>query len=155
MSLSEPESSPPKWFRPLARWGLSVLRPVLPESWFYRLEHAAWFIFVGGLNTGLSYVIFVLLLNLFSLPRTFALLGAYGLGMVIAYHSFSRFVFRTGVKGAVPRFVFAYILLYLSNKGLLDAVVGFGLGEELGQFLLLPVVALLSYLLNKILVFRT
>lgn len=154
-SARPPVPAVPEWFRPLVRWGLACLRPFLPGPWLARLEHAAWFVFVGVLNTGLSYVIFVLLLNLAGLVRWQALLGAYGLGMIISFQSFSRFVFVSGARWAWIRFVVAYALLYAINRLLLDAVVHLGgAGEELSQFLLLPVVALLSYFLNKTLVFR-
>lgn len=151
-----PHDDVPRWFHPLARFGLAILRPFLPASWLQRLEHMAWFIFVGTMNTGLSYVVFVVLLNLIALERTAALFGAYGLGMLVSYQSFSRFVFQKGEqRGAFIRFIFAYILLFGTNKLILDGMIYVsGFSEELAQFLLLPVVAALSYLFNKILVFR-
>ncbi len=154
-SPASPALPVPRWFQPLARRGLALLRPFLPAPWLARLEHAAWFVFIGTVNTGLSYVIFVVLLNLFGCVRWQALLGAYGLGMCISFQSFSRFVFVSGEKRTWTRFILAYILLYGANKLLLDTVVyAAGLSEELAQFLLLPVVAALSYFLNKLLVFR-
>lgn len=145
----------PRWFKRVSGWGLAVLKPILPEKILHWLEHAAWFITVGSANTLLAYLIFVALLNWGGLDRTLALLGAYALGMVISYHSFGRLVFGHGQRMAWAKFGVSQFTLYLANKLLLDLMVwASGFSEELSQFLLLPVVALISYLLNRFFVFR-
>lgn len=160
LHMSEPVVSSsslpvPRWFSRLTGFGIALLRPFLPAGWLKRLEHAAWFIAVGGLNTLLSYLIFVFAVKVLGLEKGMALLVGYGLGMIIAYQNFSRFVFTGGAKGAWMRFAPGYVALFLANWGLLAGLMAIsGWSEVLAQFLLLPVVAALSYLLNRFLVFR-
>lgn len=157
--MTEPVSSPafpvPRWFSRLTRFGIALLRPFLPSRWLSWLEHAAWFIAVGGFNTLLSYIIFVICVTVLELARGPALLVGYGLGMLIAYQNFSRFVFTGGASGAWLRFAPGYVALFLANWGLLAGLMAIsGWSEVLSQFLLLPVVAGLSYGLNRFLVFK-
>ncbi len=157
--MTEPVSPPalpvPRWFSRLTQFGIALLRPILPGRWLNWLEHAAWFIAVGGFNTLLSYLIFVFCVTVLGLQRGPALLIGYGLGMLIAYQNFSRFVFTGGAAGARLRFAPGYVALFLANWGLLAGLMTVsGWSEVLAQFLLLPVVAGLSYLLNRFLVFK-
>lgn len=154
-SESKAHHPAPRWFKVISGWGLALLKPVLPARWLSWLEHAAWFLTIGTFNTALAYVLFVGFLNLAGLSRGWALFFAYFIGMFVAYQSFSRLVFAGGRQLAWARFGPAYIVLYLANKGLLELMVwGSGFSEELSQFLLLPVVAGLSYLINRFFVFR-
>ena len=149
--------SVPRWFSCLSALGLGLLRPFVPASVLARLEHAAWFIAVGAFNTLLSYLMFVGFLNLAGASRGWALFGAYGLGMFVAYYNFSRLVFKGGARGLAAwlRFAPGYVVLFAANRLLLEGLVlASGWSEELSQFLLLPVVALLSYLINRFMVFR-
>lgn len=156
MNVPVPPAFPvPRWFSALTGWGLGVLRPFLPSHWIERLEHAAWFIAVGAFNTFLSYLIFVFSVKVLGFERGMALLVGYGLGMIIAYQNFSRFVFTGGAAGAWRRFAPGYVLLFLANWGLLVGLMALsGWSEVLAQFLLLPVVAALSYVINRFLVFK-
>ncbi len=145
----------PRWFSRLADFGLALLRPFLPVPWLNALRHGAWFIAVGMLNTMIGYALFVVFLNVFELSRIAALLAAYAVAYFISFQTFSRFVFIGGGWGAFVRFAPSQLLLYLCNQGLLEVFVrATDWSEELCQFLLLPVVALLSYIFNRILVFR-
>lgn len=154
-SESKAHRPAPRWFKVVSGWGLALLKPILPARWLSWLEHAAWFLTIGTFNTALAYVLFVGFLNLAGLSRGWALFVAYFIGMFVAYQSFSRLVFAGGRQLAWVRFGPAYIVLYLANKGLLELMVwGSGFSEELSQFLLLPVVAGLSYLINRFFVFR-
>ena len=145
----------PQWFSRLSHLGLAVLRPFLPAAWLKWLEHMAWFVAVGGFNTLASYLIFCLAVEGVGLGRGLSLFIGYGLGMLIAYQNFSRFVFSGANGRAWLRFAPAYVVLFLANWGLLVGLMWLsGWGEVLVQFLLLPVVAALSYLLNRFFVFR-
>jgi putative flippase GtrA len=145
----------PAWFRRLSGFGLALLRPILPPRWLTWLEHGAWFIAVGMFNTLLGYLMFVAFLNWLHMGRVAALMLAYGIGIFIAYYNFSRYVFTGGSQSAWMRFAPVYLLIYACNQGLLELFVrASGWSEELCQFLLLPVIALLSYVFNRLLVFR-
>lgn len=149
------EAAPPRFVMALIRFGLGVVRPFLPARYMAALEHAGLFIFMGVMNNIASYIIYVLLLNLLPLTRSEALVGAYGLGMFVAYYNFSRFVFSSQVRYVGLRFGLAYIALYLINLGMLEALVwASSLSDELAQFLLIAPVAGFSYLINRYIVFR-
>jgi len=141
-----------------ARLVLFFMRPcafLLPPAFQANIEQFARFLVVGGLNTGLSYLIYVLVLNVFSLSHGTALLVGYVGGAAFAFFSFGALVFGGALSGLrMLRFILGYVVLYLVNLGLLTALIGLGLGEELAQFLLLPVVAAVSFLINRLFVFR-
>lgn len=146
----------PRWFSRLAHLGLQLLRPFVPALWLQRLEQAAWFIAVGGLNTLISYLVFCLIINVTPFGRVVSLFLAYFLGGFVTYHNFGRLVFYGASLQAFKRSVPVYILLYGCNQALLELL--FRLThwpEELCQFLLLPVVAALSFVFNRVLVFRS
>lgn len=142
----------------LARIALVFMRPLarfMPADFRNNLEQFARFLVVGGMNTGLSYIIYVVTLNLFTISHGLALFIGYVGGAVFAFFSFGALVF--GGQLTLPRlirFIVGYIVLYLINWGLLTGLIRLGLGEELAQFLLLPVVAAISFLINRLFVFR-
>lgn len=152
---SSADFAPPAWFSRLSAFGLALLRPFLPAKVIGWLDHAAWFIAVGGFNTLMSYLLFVMAIKLLGLGKGGALMVGYGLGMLIAYQNFSRFVFKGGASDAWLRFAPGYVVLFFANWGLLALLVYVsGWSEVLSQFLLLPVVAALSYIINRFMVFR-
>lgn len=162
-SLPNPSSEPthpipnvPLWFASLTQWALDYASAFLPARWIAVLEHALWFIFIGTVNTLLSYVIFLIFLLGFDVARGWALLAAYGLGMAISFFTFSKLVFTDSAlsKSTLLRFFLGYVILYFANRGMLNGmVIHTPLSEAVSQFLLLPVVALLSYVVNRLMVF--
>lgn len=145
----------PRWFSVLTDLGLALLRPFLPAAWLSALRHGAWFIAVGGFNTICGYLLFVAFLNLLHLSRFTALFLAYFSFYFVAYYLFSRFVFTGGSRGALLRFAPSQMIVYGSNQLLLEVFVRLShWPEELCQLLLLPVVAIISYTANRLIVFR-
>jgi putative flippase GtrA len=130
---------------PAAKW--------LPQAWQGNINQLARFVVVGAVNTLVSYLVFVALLNLVHLTKTEALIGAYICGATFAYFSFGALVF--GPYGKWGRFVLGYVALYFANLGMLNGLMWFsGWSEEFSQLLLLAPVALLSFLINRLFVFR-
>lgn len=134
------------------------LLALIPERYRADFTQIARFLVVGAINTGLSYLIYVAVLNFFAAPRAIALVVGYGLGAIFAFFSFGNLVFG-GAKPTperVIRFALGYVVLYLINLGMLNGLISLtGWSEELSQFLLLPAVAATSYLINRLFVFRS
>jgi putative flippase GtrA len=145
----------PRWFTRLTDLGLALLKPFLPARWISALRHGAWFIAIGGFNTICGYLLFVAFLNLLQLSRVMSLFLAYFSFYFVAYYLFSRFVFTGGSRGALLRFAPSQVIVYGSNQLLLEVFVRLShWPEELCQLLLLPAVAVISYMANRLIVFR-
>jgi putative flippase GtrA len=111
------------------------------------------FLFVGLLNTMVGYLIYLAVLLADAGPGL-ALAVATGVGAVFNYFSTGRLVFSHGGLGRLPLFLLAYAVIYLVNLGLLYGLVALGMPPRYGQLVLLPLIAILSYLIFKLAVFR-
>ena len=111
------------------------------------------FLFVGGLNTPFSYVIYAILI-LLNVHYTLATLISTILGIIFNFFTTGSIVFRNRKLSLMLRFFLVYGFTYLVNILLLsffetkqvDMLIA-------GAIVTLPV-ALLSYFLNAKLVFR-
>lgn len=111
------------------------------------------FLFVGGLNTLFSYVIYAILI-LLNVHYTLATLISTILGIIFNFFTTGSIVFRNRKLSLMLRFFLVYGFTYLVNILLLsffetkqvDMLIA-------GAIVTLPV-ALLSYFLNAKLVFR-
>ncbi len=111
------------------------------------------FLFVGGLNTLFSYVIYAILI-LLNVHYTLATLISTILGIIFNFFTTGSIVFRNRKLSLMIRFFLVYGFTYLVNILLLsffetkqvDMLIA-------GAIVTLPV-ALLSYFLNAKLVFR-
>jgi|GEM_PF-688989 len=114
------------------------------------IKHWLRFVVGGGINTAVTYLVY-LGLSLF-LSYQSAFLFAYVLGIVIAYGINSRFVFR--VPLSFRRF-FAYPLAYLLQYGLSAVLLEicvehFRVSEKLAPLLVTIVMIPPSYIINKL-----
>lgn len=107
---------------------------------------------VGGLNTAFGFGMYALLLAV-GLHYTVAVGLGTILGVLFNYVTTGRLVFGYSGAGAAPRFVAVYGVLYLVNITGIALLKQVGASDLLGGFLMLPVAALLGYLLNARLVF--
>lgn len=111
------------------------------------------FIFSGGLNTLVTYVVYLILLNIFSYKLSFTI--SYILGIVLSYALNRYWVFKT--TGTIKRIILfpgIYLIQYLF--GLLVAFVWVeivGLGEKTAPLasiaLSIPITFFLTRLLFK------
>lgn len=111
------------------------------------------FLVVGGLNTAFSYGVFAgaLFVGLHYAAASFASIS---LGMLFGFLLQGRFVFGNTDLKLLGRFLLVATLLYLTHTGLLKIAAHYGLNLYLaGAVLTLPL-ALLSFLINKLVVFR-
>lgn len=111
------------------------------------------FLFVGALNTLFGYGVFAgsVLAGLGAMP---ALVLTYLVGVPFNYLTTGRLVFRITHWRAFVRFVLAYAVIYAFNVALFKAVEALGAGPLLAQALCVPVVAVFSFLLFKLHVFK-
>jgi putative flippase GtrA len=111
------------------------------------------FLFVGLLNTGFGYGVFVLLV-LLKLGPGVALFVATALGVLFNYMTTGRLVFAAKGLGRLPYFAAVYGLTFVLNLWSLRFLLSEGLSPILAQAILLPVMVMLNFALNKIFVFR-
>lgn len=143
----------PAWFSAFSQWGINTFLPFLPKKTRDFLQHIAWFLVIGGINTLIGYLLYVAFLNLAHLPVNWALAAAYIVGMTASYLNFKIWVFESENRQRFLRFVFGAGLVYVSNLFMLHEIIWLGLSEELAQLVLLPFLAAFSYIVNRYLVF--
>lgn len=118
-----------------------------------RLVQFVRFVLVGGLNTLVGYSLFAVLF-LLSGDHRIALLVATVLGVLFNFVTTGRLVFGNRRWGRLPLFVGIYALTFALNLGALELLAAAGVAPLLGQLLVLPAVVVLSFLGNRLVVFR-
>lgn len=110
------------------------------------------FLLVGALNTAFGYGVFV---GCLWLGMHYAIAGAIStvLGVLFNFKSTGKFVFGSTGNRRLPHFVGVYAIIYLVNVLALGVMLQFGIPEWLGGLILLLPSAILSYVLNRQLVF--
>lgn len=111
------------------------------------------FLAVGVLNTLFGYGVFSILV-LAHLEPGIALAIATIAGVIFNYFTTGRLVFASSGIGQLPRFVAVYGLTFLVNLLALHRLTGAGLSPLLAQAIMLPIMVILTFVLNKLLVFR-
>lgn len=111
------------------------------------------FLVVGAVNTVFGYSVFAALV-LFGMDPMPALVLTYVIGALFNFFTTRRFVFQHPGGDAFLRFVAAYVVIYLFNAGLFKLVVAAGAAPLMAQALCLPMVAIFSFFLFKLHVFK-
>ena len=129
-----------------------VERPALPgdraRAQFIR------FVVVGALNTVFGYAVFALLIMALMPPQP-ALLLTYVVGVIFNFWTTGRWVFGHARLDAFPRFVFAYMIIYLFNSALFHGIGRLDAPPLVAQALCIPIVAVFAFFLLKFRVFRS
>lgn len=110
------------------------------------------FVLVGCLNTGFSYSLYALFLWL-GLNFALANLLAFVISLLFSFGTQGKLVFGNHDWRLLWRFVLAWIVIYLFNVGLIALLVRMHLSPYLAGALALVPVTLLSYLVQKFVVF--
>ena len=111
------------------------------------------FLFVGGINTLFGYLVFSAFI-LLQVHYAIALLLATILGILFNFFTTGRIVFRNNDPKLIIKFFGVYGITYLIGLLFLKIFDSYHVNLLIaGAILLLPN-AMLSYLLNKVLVFR-
>lgn len=110
------------------------------------------FILVGVLNTAFSYLVYAALL-LAGLNFALANLGAVLLGILFSFRTQGALVFSNSSPRLIFRYAAFWLIIYLCNIGLIKLLLSFGLNAYVAGALALPPIVLLSYVVQKYLVF--
>lgn len=110
------------------------------------------FLFVGALNAFFAYVIYAFFVAL-SLKPNFALFFQYIIGVLWNFKTTGSIVFKNKDNALLFKFILTYVFTFLINSFLLHNLVP-KLGNYLSQALLIPFMAVISFLLFKFWVFK-
>lgn len=125
---------------------------LIKRLWAMRLVR---FFVIGVVNTLFSYIIFSLL-SLIGLHYSLAKLISTVLGIIFNFFTTGRIVFNNHDNRLVFRFFFVYGITYLVDLLFLYLMVDKGgLNQMIAEAIATVPVALLSYLLNSLLTFKT
>jgi len=111
------------------------------------------FLAVGLLNTAFGYAVFAVLV-LAGMPPMPALVLTYVVGITFNFFTTGRLVFGSRRNSAFVRFVAAYGVIYLANLALYKLAESAGAPPLVAQALCLPPVAVFSFVIFKLHVFR-
>ncbi len=112
------------------------------------------FFAVGLVNTAFGYAIFYLVWRE-TLDATIAAAVSTVIGALFNFLSIGRLVFGSSDPRFLGRFVAVYGLLFLVDALALKALEHYGAAASIAQAALTPLLAALSYLLNRDFVFRS
>ncbi len=116
------------------------------------------FLMTGGVNTLFGYFVYVCGIVLFNLHYFWAVMWSYIIGTTFSFVTFRAFVFTGGGRGLLQsylRFIPTYIALFVINEILLFAFVDvMNWNKLIAQAGVIPVCAALSFVINKIFVFK-
>lgn len=120
-----------------------------------RLAHSTLvrFVAVGVLNTAFSYLFYAALV-LAGLDYRWSLTVCSAVAIVWNFNTTGRLVFGNRRQALIVKFVVGYGAIYLVNLGLLVLLARLGVGELARQAVALPLIVVLSFLLNRGWVFR-
>jgi putative flippase GtrA len=111
------------------------------------------FLFVGGINTIFSYLLYASLV-LIGLDYRVTITVCTVITIIWNYFTTGHFVFDNRRLGLIFKFVAVYGLIYLLNLYALMALVKHGLGPLISQAVVIPLIVVFSFTLNKLWVFR-
>tara|TARA_B100001113_G_C21092410_1_gene614980 strand:- start:1063 stop:1443 length:381 start_codon:yes stop_codon:yes gene_type:complete len=109
------------------------------------------FIIAGGINTLFGWMVFASAFN-FSNNISISLISSTVLGVFFNYLTFGGYTFRKYSRAIFIKFILCYILVYIINLLVLTSLQNY-FSVILAQLILLPIMALLSYLIIKNFVF--
>jgi putative flippase GtrA len=110
------------------------------------------FLVVGALNTAVGYGLFALFIFL---GWHFAIATLLSTILAVTFNFFStgRLVFNGSANKNLGRFIGSYLILYIINISFLKGLLSLQLSEYMAGILLLPIMAILSYILQSRFVF--
>lgn len=110
------------------------------------------FLCVGALNTLFGYCVFAML-TLCGLGHFAAVTGATALGVLFNFQSIGRIVFADRHGARLLAFFAIYMAQYLCNLAALAALTGIGMSTLFAEALILPALAIASFLALRRFVF--
>lgn len=138
-AAASPDRSPLQRLIALFRWALA--------------QRTFRFLVVGGFNTLFGYGLFTLF-YLTTHQRQPSLIASTVLGVTFNYFTTGRLVFANrGFRAMLPFFA-GYGVILLANMAALEIFTRLGVPTLVGQAIALPLMVVLSYLINRYGVFR-
>ena len=93
-----------------------------PKATWTKYREFILFVLIGGINTGLTYGLYLLLLLIMRYP--FAYSGSYVAGIFLSYYLNARFVFRERLRlSKALKYPSVYLVQYLIGLGLLYVLI--------------------------------
>ena len=126
---------------------MNILESLKTGQWQQVLRYLV----VGGLNTAMSFAVYIVAIKLFDSPFYLASLISILFGIAVGFKAHGKFVF--GNKGSFLRYVACWASIYAVNI-LLIALIRDFTGDIVGQLLALPFTTVASYFLMKKLVYQ-
>ena len=111
------------------------------------------FIAVGIVNTIVGYSFYALFIFL-GFSYAYALGIATVLGVLFNFQTIGKLVFKHDNKKLIFKFVFVYMVVFVANLFLIKCLVWFGLNEYTGGAIAIIPASALSFILNKVFVFK-
>ena len=111
------------------------------------------FVLVGGVNTAFGYSLYAACIYAgtgYAVASAVSMTG----GILFSYRTMGGLVFR-GARGRLWKFAGCHLVVYAFSVALLAAMDAAGINPYLAGLLVAAPAALLSYTLQKLLVFRT
>ena len=117
-----------------------------------QLHPFVYFVLVGILNSAFGYGLFVLL-HLLSGSHRFAIVLTTALGVLFNFFTTGTLVFGNRSYSALIPFVLGYAGVCILNVVLVDVIVAYGHSPLVAQVLVLPVLVVITFVINDRLVF--
>ena len=111
------------------------------------------FLVVGVVNTAVSYAAYAFFLFV-GLSYAYAYLLALILGIFFSFKTQGKFVFQNQSYRAFVPFVLCWVAIYWVNIALIREFITLGFNAYVAGALALPVTVVLSYVVQKFIVFR-
>jgi len=103
---------------------------------------------IGVINTVFGYCTYAFLVIL-GIDYRVALTLSTTAAVLFNYFTNGRFVFRNSGKKVLLKFILLNVITYLFNQVFLISLVSLGMGKLAAQALIVPVVIIITFLINK------
>ena len=110
------------------------------------------FLMVGGLNTVFGYILFSGF-YLISHQRQMSLVASTATGVLFNYFTTGRLVFASRGYGLLVPFILGYAVVLGANMASLEGLIRVGVPTLAAQAVILPPMVVLSYVINRYIVF--
>lgn len=129
---------------------MSILNTIVKQG---RKAEVMRFVFVGIINTCVSYLIYALLLSV-GLQYQMANLIALVIGILFSFKTQGHLVFNNRNNRLLGRFILSWVFIYACVILLIGRIIDFGFDAYAAGALALPFSAVLSYVIQKHFVFK-
>jgi len=127
-----------------------MIKTLFVNFWEYKFFR---FVVVGVVNTIFGYSLFALLIYL-KFHYSIAVLISTIIGVLFNFKTTSRIVFKNDKNHLLFKFILVYVFTYFLNIGLIKLLIYTKLSMYLIGAICIVLMSVISFLLNKVFVFR-